>query len=52
MREVEVWIETEMRRLDPDAYAPGDAMSDYLARNASGEAPRGGGRVARRSAAR
>ncbi|HEY0856033.1 MAG TPA: lysophospholipid acyltransferase family protein [Albitalea sp.] len=23
MREVETWIETEMRRLDPDAYAPG-----------------------------
>ena len=23
MREVEAWIETEMRRLDPDAYAPG-----------------------------
>ena len=22
MREVEAWIEAEMRRLDPDAYAP------------------------------
>jgi len=22
MREVETWIEAEMRRLDPDAYAP------------------------------
>ena len=24
MREVEAWIETEMRRLDPDAYTPGE----------------------------
>ena len=23
MREVERWIEAEMRRLDPEAYAPG-----------------------------
>ncbi|RYF65460.1 MAG: 1-acyl-sn-glycerol-3-phosphate acyltransferase, partial [Comamonadaceae bacterium] len=25
MREVEEWIEAEMRRLDPDAYPPGAA---------------------------
>jgi 1-acyl-sn-glycerol-3-phosphate acyltransferase len=25
MREVEAWIEAEMRRLDPEAYPPGDA---------------------------
>jgi 1-acyl-sn-glycerol-3-phosphate acyltransferase len=25
MREVETWIETEMRRLDPTAYAPAKA---------------------------
>ena len=25
MREVETWIEAEMRRLDPEAYAPNGA---------------------------
>ena len=24
MRDVEAWIEAEMRRLDPEAYPPGD----------------------------
>ena len=49
MRDVETWIETEMRRLDPDAYPPGDSMSDYAARSASAEAPRVSTRMSRRS---
>jgi 1-acyl-sn-glycerol-3-phosphate acyltransferase len=27
MREVETWIEAEMRRLDPEAYPPGDTAA-------------------------
>ncbi len=32
MREVENWIETEMRRLDPDAYTDGSATAGVAAR--------------------
>jgi 1-acyl-sn-glycerol-3-phosphate acyltransferase len=32
MREVEAWIEAEMRRLDPEAYAPEAAIPEVSAR--------------------
>jgi 1-acyl-sn-glycerol-3-phosphate acyltransferase len=32
MREVEAWIEAEMRRLDPEAYAPGAATPTKVAK--------------------
>jgi 1-acyl-sn-glycerol-3-phosphate acyltransferase len=32
MREVEAWIEGEMRRLDPDAYAPGAVRDTKVAK--------------------
>jgi 1-acyl-sn-glycerol-3-phosphate acyltransferase len=33
MREVETWIEAEMRRLDPEAYAESEAAAAAVARS-------------------
>ena len=34
MREVETWIEAEMRRLDPEAYPPSDVVASAVANKA------------------